>query len=537
MDFTNLEESMYLDLVQYIMTKGIDSDDRTGVGTKSIFSAKLDFDLSKGFPLITTKKINFKHIVTELLWILSGSTNTTFLEKHGCKIWRDWQDENGEVGPIYGKQLTNWQHLIEVERRIFKEEGPVDVKISETISPDYSSNETGLVGKTFTNLSGLKYIVIKEYRTFRPNSDTQTRITLDVQFLKTGYTKIGTFPQAVKAGKIKDIYSPSYHGVACIGDLSAISKERIKMLRHTWTSMISRCYDPSRVGYEKYGGQGVIVSNRWKVLEFFLKDVIELENWHLKLDHPQEYSLDKDFWNTNMYSKETCVWLSKEEQNANSEKCFTFSATKNNNTIYTKNLKRFCRDNDLCSVTAKHCMDGTYEQHKGWTFQKVTTQHRISIRTVNQLKVLVSDLRHNPTSRRHLISAWNVGELREMSLNPCHAFAQCYVREGKLSLQLYQRSADLMIGVPYNIASYSLLLLMLAHVTGLKPGKFHHVFGDVHIYKNHFDGVKKQLERTPKKFPLVKLNPEVDDLFSFTHDDIELVGYEPDGFIKFPIAV
>jgi thymidylate synthase len=285
--FINQEEESYLDLVQCILDTGEESDDRTGVGTLSKFGYQMRFNVGKSFPLLTTKKINFKHIITELLWMISGSTNVAYLHEHGCTIWDSWANEHGELGRIYGSQ---WRDFVGLE----------------------------------------------------------------------------TFPS-----------------LGCVG------------------------------------------------------------------------------------------------------------------------------------------------------------QRPVSI---DQIAELVASLKRNPNSRRHLVSAWNgaellAGGLSKPALASCHCLWQCYVRNGKLSLQLYQRSADLMVGVPYNIASYSLLLMMLAQVTGYEAHEFIHTFGDVHIYKNHINGARKQLERAPKEFPQVCLNLEVEDIFSFKHEDIELVGYNPDKFIKFSIAV
>lgn len=275
----NWGEIQYLNLVHKILHDGIESGDRTGVGTYSVFGEKLVFDLSKGFPLLTTKKINFKNIVTELLWFLRGDTNIKYLQDHECPIWNEWADENGNLGPVYGKQWRRWTNIV-------------------------------------------------------PN------------------------------------------GAATM------------------------------------------------------------------LDKP-----------------------------------------------------------------------------------------------IDQIANMVETLKNNPNSRRNLVIAFNPAEIPEKAPPACHTMFQAYARNGELSLQLYQRSADLMIGVPYNIASYSLLLLMLAQISGLKPGKFHHVFGDVHIYKNHVKGAEKQLDRKAKDFPTVSLNENVTDLFSFTHEDVILKGYDPHGFIKFPIAV
>ena len=157
--------------------------------------------------------------------------------------------------------------------------------------------------------------------------------------------------------------------------------------------------------------------------------------------------------------------------------------------------------------------------------------------SVNQVDRLIDGLKNNPDSRRHIISAWNAGELDQMALTPCHALMQFNVCDGVLSCQLYQRSADLFLGVPFNIASYSLLLLMVAQVCGLKPGEFIHTFGDLHLYSNHLDQAKLQLAREPRPLPRMTLNPDVGDIYSFRYDDFELKHYDPHPSIKAPIAV
>ncbi len=156
---------------------------------------------------------------------------------------------------------------------------------------------------------------------------------------------------------------------------------------------------------------------------------------------------------------------------------------------------------------------------------------------IDQLANVIESLKKNPDSRRHIISAWNVAEVDKMALPPCHSLFQFYVADGRLSCQLYQRSADVFLGVPFNIASYALLTMMMAQVTGYTPGDFVHTFGDVHIYRNHFDQVTEQLSRTPRPLPTMRLNPDVKDLFDFKYEDFTLEGYDPWPAIKAPVAV
>ena len=261
----------YLDLLSHVMEHGIEKRDRTGTGTVSTFGYQMRFDLAERFPLMTTKKLHLKSIIHELLWFLSGSTNVRYLQENGVRIWNEWADADGNLGPIYGYQWRSW-----------------------------------------------------------PASDG---------------------------------------------------------------------------------------------------------------------------------------------------------------------------------------------------------------RSIDQVKNVVTSLKNNPDSRRHIISAWNVGEIEKMALPPCHILFQFYVAGDRLSCQLYQRSADIFLGVPFNIASYSLLTMMMAQVTGYKPGEFIHTLGDAHIYLNHIDQVKLQLTRDPRRLPVMTLNPDVMDILGFTYADFSLSEYDPHPAIKGDISV
>ena len=261
----------YLDLLRHIRAHGVMKEDRTGTGTQSVFAYQMRFDLSKGFPLLTTKKVHWKAIVYELLWFISGNTNVKYLQDHGVTIWDEWADADGNLGPVYGHQWRSWS---------------------------------------------------------APNG-----------------------------------------------------------------------------------------------------------------------------------------------------------------------------------------------------------------RAIDQLSIVINTIKQNPDSRRMLVTAWNPAEIDQMALPPCHCLFQFYVADGKLSCQLYQRSADVFLGVPFNIASYALLTIMIAQVCNLQPGEFIHTTGDTHIYRNHFEQVATQLSREPRQLPRVWLNPEVKSIFDFKYEDIILEGYDPWPAIKAPVAV
>jgi thymidylate synthase len=198
----------------------------------------------------------------------------------------------------------------------------------------------------------------------------------------------------------------------------------------------------------------------------------------------------------------------------------------------------FCRDHNLDESSVYECLRGEKRQHKGWSFEAVASEGLLPrVRLIDQIKEVVAGIKHNPDSRRLVVSAWNVADLPKMALAPCHTLFQFYVAEGKLSCSLYQRSADVFLGVPFNIASYALLTMMIAQVTGLEPGEFVHTIGDAHLYNNHLEQARLQLSRAPRPLPRMILNPQRKRLEDFVYEDFTLVGYDPHPPIKAPVAV
>lgn len=293
----------------------------------------------------------------------------------------------------------------------------------------------------------------------------------------------------------KKLYAPTIFGVATKGSLDKLSAELISLLEPIWNDMIGRCYDTTHPEYSHFGAKGYHVDKSWLVLEHFINDFKKMNDWELKLEYSEEYHLDKFILGSNRYSLATTSWISTREQQYNSDK-------------------------------PQYYIDPT-------NGQKLIIKRKF----VDQIKRLVAGLKHNPYSRRHILSAWNPGELDGMALPPCHTFAQFYVNNGKLSCKMYQRSADFFLGVPFNIASYALLTHMLAQVTGLEVGTFVHTFGDAHIYLNHMDAVKEQLSREPFPLPTLKINKNVNSIFDFKMSDFELLNYKHHDTIKAVMAV
>jgi thymidylate synthase len=298
----------YLDLLRHVLENGKFKPDRTGTGTYSVFGAQTRFDLRKNFPALTTKKLHLRSIIYELLWFLRGETNVRWLQENKVTIWDEWADNEGNLGPVYGKQWRHW---------------------------------------------------VKGSRTRKAANGASSQPTL------------------FDLGE-----SPDGNGITPMGP---------------------------RVRQGKWG--------------------------------------------------------------------------------------------------------------------------------IDQITTVIEQIKTNPDSRRLIVSAWNVADIDSMALPPCHALFQFYVSDGELSCQLYQRSADIFLGVPFNIASYALLTMMVAQVCGLKPGDFIHTFGDLHLYANHVEQAKLQLSREPRPLPQVKVNPAVKKIDGFKFEDFELVNYDPHPGIKAPIAV
>jgi thymidylate synthase len=489
----------YYGLAYNILQNGDDSDDRTKVGTLSSFGDQLRFDLRKGFPLLTGKFVPFDLIRAELLFFLSGSTNNEYLRKlngnNNPTIWEEWSDKNGNLGPIYSHQ---WR-----------------------------------------NFGG----------------------------------KIGSVPQPTP--RIDSGFSTTVYGVASVGFYEKGTSDILDKLLTLWKGMVARCYRVENDNYSYYGGKGVSVCDRWLTFSNFMEDAMSLPNWSGKIGDWDGIQLDKDIVGDGFtYSPSSCVWASKEDNmRAVSDKQWWVKHDDGREDTFVCQAD-FISDNGLNQGNFSAMLRGERAVCQGWRLVKYVDK---SV-GVDQIKVLVDGLKKDPSSRRHIVSAWNVSDLNRMCLSPCHAAVQFRTRKltlvertdladscvmvhaptgganamvmhsfldehnvprYALQCQMYQRSADLFLGAPFNIASYALLTNMVAQVVNMVPEKLIVTFGDVHIYKNHIDQVRELLRRDFNHFPLptLRLNPTVQDIDDFTAEDIVLEGYQSYPAIKAPVAV
>lgn len=405
--------SSYEDLLKDVLDNGVTKTDRTGVGTRSVFGRQIRFDLSEGFPLITTKKVFFKGVAEELLWFINGDTSSKSLEEKKVNIWREWQDDDGLLGPVYGAQLTSW----------------------------YSPSET------------LVEIPVKTTTKFT-SSEPEAKNVLGVGF--------------------------------CDDELR--DQKQDSDVFQLWIDMLRACFDESHPQYVKYGAQGYTVSEFWLNFKEFNQTIHLVPGFYRWRDN-KDLLLDPQYYGSKIFAPDTTVFASSEYIDSTPQ------------------------DSDDSSVVLRKRL------------------------VFNQLEDLVEGIRKDPSSRRHVVSFWNPADIPAMALAPCHMIFQVYVNDGKLSLHIYQRSADLFLGVPFNIASYALLAHMLAQQTGFDVGELVWTGGDVHIYDNHIDAVIEQLSRDPKVFPTLKIVRKPETIFGYRLEDFLVDGYDPHPAIRAEVAV
>ena len=503
----------YHDLLQDILDNGIESEDRTGVGTFSLMHKTMKFDLSEGFPLVSTKKIYWKGVVEELLYFIGGVDNNNILKEKGVKIWNSWGDKNGNLGPMYGHQLRNFGG-----------------KYKNIPQPEpeylYNFNKTNALGKKIYKSKGYGDFIVL-------NKDGKN---CEIEFIFTGYKK-NIRNDKLKNLSIYDPFYPKVKGVAYLGEIETTKNltDNEMYIYRTWVGMISRCYNEKKDTYKYYGGKGVYVCNRWLNFSNFLKDYKLMEGYNKA--SIENLEIDKDKYGDGFcYSPETCSLMSKEENiNQTIHKAHLVENKETQAISYIRNSSIFRDTNGIKNQGNFNSMTrGKRNTAEGWSLIKTENKSLGK----DQLLDTINSIKNNPNSRRHVITLWNPSDLNSQALACCHGTViQFYVKRGKLSCSMYQRSADTLLGVPFNIASYALLTHMIAQVCNLQPGHLFITTGDTHIYKNHIEQVKLQLTREEYPLPTLWLNPEIKDIDDFTYEDIKLVGYKSHPSIKADVAV
>jgi len=545
-----------------------------GIRTKAVPNVFFSHEMRDGFPLLTTKKMAWKAIRVELEGFIKGITDKQWFQDRNCKIWSEWcnpeaveghqymqeyshddtmshEESNAEynsrkkaaqkelncLGPIYGANWINFDGD-------YAPVPQITTGLNKTIKVSLSENcPFDLVGKEFNGTNGIYTVVSYD------GKDRHCNCRFSVKFHTSGFVKDNLCKSQVQEGKIYDPYYPSVCGVACMGEYKDVEipdlhyeedkESTVEAIKNQWRQMIQRCYDKSNKDYKNYGAYGIYVHNNWLIFENFLRDIQRVNGWKFKLDNWSGYHLDKDINGLGFYGLRGCQWTTREDNANHTSQQYYFDAVDpNNNTFFNEyGLARFCRKYNLNVKTVEASIKSKTKTHGGWCFhRKENLDTRPKIKTgTNQLANIVETLRTNPMDRRMVCSAWNPNQIHMMALPPCHYAWNVTVIDNKVNLFWAQRSADLMLGVPFNIASYGLLLSLLAADAGLEVGNLSGVFVDCHIYENQLDGAIEQVQREPQPLPSIELDPNVQnlmapnefDIFNWTHDKVGLVGYNP----------
>lgn len=550
----------YLDLVKNILDNGIPKQPtrmengkpvNVENGTIGLPCQTFIHDMREGFPALTTRKIAFKSTMIELEGFIKGITNKSWYEERGCKFWSYWSNtsqfpyrveecpsesvyrslyneyqlKNRDLGPL--GYSHGWRNFGGHYRPIPQIWTLKDKIINISISDDE------LVGTIHNGQYGT-YTVVKY-----DGKDKYYNKRYSVKFHNTGFTKANVNKKQVLDENIRDPYFPYICDVAATGEYSWIPLEKtviIKLLNQ-WRQMIQRCYNTKNSSYSNYGGNGIYVSNRWLVFEYFLQDIQEISGWENKLENWGSYDLDKDILDKGYYGKDSCLWVTKSDNANNTKQNYFFDAYAPDGTEYKNilGINRFCKKYKLKTKNVEASIINNTLTHNGWKFiRKENLKNKDH--GYDQLKSIVDKLKTNPYDRRMVCSAWNPNQMDMMALPPCHFAWNVMVYGNTISLAWHQRSADLALGVPANIASYATLLLLLAKEANLEPWLLKGDLNDCHLYENQLDEMRQLVSRTPKKLPSANIL-NFNNIFDWTHKDIELIGWNPDKQIKIGLTV
>lgn len=522
----SLYDKQYLDIVDKILTFGYFDSNRTGIDTYKLPHQIMSFDLKEEFPILTSKKVYFKSLTEELLWIWQRQTND--INYLNSKIWDEWADENGKIGKAYGYQISPTERMFEIvkvkKRSDIKVETELKYPLFEIVKPSFDKDEedimySGLYSNNENKL--LKIIDIVEKK------DSIQDTIVNIQFLYTGYIVKNVRFEDIK--NIKDVYAITVCDRGFLGeqDYKNITPEMEKFLYSTWVYMLRNTKKDLDV--------------RWLNFTNFVRDARYLPNWSAKKLEPTEYVIDTNYYCSDVYSKDTCVWLHKQDYQFYINMIPIQVTNKITNKSTVELSLYACVDkyktslddiyNDLLGRVyidelSHQKREGKYEFK--YLLDEEDYVYRYKLPT-NQVNKLIKTLKEDNQSRRMLVSLWNVDDLEEMNLEPCAFLTMWDVTDNKLNLSLIIRSNDLGLGNPFNISQYAVLCNMMAHIVGLEPGLFTCFINNAHIYENQLEGINIQREKPQYEAPKLWINPEIKDFYDFTVDDIKLIDYNHSG--------
>lgn len=549
----SIADKKYKELIEDIYENGVwdtDSNVRTvypdgsPAYTKSIFGKQVVFEEGE-IPLLTSKFVGWRTAFKEmrLFWILQTVKKEDF-EKENVKVWDEWFLKDNTLGKSYAYQFESRpkKEVVKVKKRILNKPSLEKIKVKELLEPNKNSKNS-LIGKKFKNEYG-EYIVLDVFPSGTHYKKSQS---VKVQFLETGYTTIRQMSN-ISDNIVKDAYFRNVCNIAYGGECNNVkgySEKQIKNLRDKWNRMIHRCYDKNNDHYHNYGGKGVFVSNDFLSFEQFLVSIRKLPNFFIaKIDDFEGWSLDKDYYGGNCYSKQTCVWLSEQENKLYRNHIKPIQVTFHDSSvkIYLC-IKDIAEEIGVGTSTVHRWLDGTnttYEKYNLLKINYITNDKEYVYRyklSSNQVVDLLHNIKNNSTSRRLMTSFWNDADTSDKALQECAMQTTWNVRNGKLDLLLYSRSVDTALGLPFNWIQYWFLLQLVAKSTGLKAGRFIHQMGNVHYYCRHEKTLLEQINSETHDSPTFEFTSDNTEFFNFTVDDIKVTNYKHNGKFSYEIAI
>lgn len=516
--------------------------DGTPAYSKSVFGVQVRFDKAIP-PILTTKKVFWKTALKEMMlfWIHQTVKEIDFKNKN-VKVWDEWF-KDGNLGRSYAYQFESHRHhtreVVKVKPRIKEHHGELEnIKVFDKIKPNYS-NDDELIGKKFTSNNCGDAIVIDVYKS---GEYYKKSIGVKIQFVDTNNISIIQKGDLLR-GNFSDNFSRTVCGVGYKGNYKSVKNYKdyeVKHLYHIWNKMISRCYNKKDSGFKDYGGRGIFVDKRWHSFENFLRDVRYVPQFFLARENRfKKWHLDKDYYKSNCYSPDTCVWLEDWENVLYSReygKPFYVESETGEKELFIS-LKdaslKYNFDKSHLAKSLKNC-----KKIKGYKvyYLDINDIYRYEL-SRNQVVELIKNIKENPQSRRLLSSFWNYADVDKKQLQECAWATDWNVKRGYLDLILIQRSADVGLGVVFNWIQYWFLQNMIAHVCGLKVGAFIHQIGNLHYYDKHEESLLGQIKNEQFEAPKIWINQEVKDFFDFTEDDVKLLDYNSGEYIKMEVAI
>ena len=473
-------DKQYFNIIDKILKEGKRKSNRTGIDTISISGCMVEHDMSEGFPILSSKRIAWKTLKVELEGFIKGITDKRWFENRGSFIWSDW------ANPLKVPYGTDEE------------------------SKGRMRNEPDL-GNIYGYIWG--------------NLGSHSRNIVEVTPRVTKHT-IG-----LNLPKGKDIC-----GIATRGFYKrTLSDETEDILYKNWYDMIRRCYIKSSSQYKYYGALGKRVCDRWLTYSNYRTDIERLPRWQDKMREPRRYHLDKDYYGSDHYAPDVCVFLDlKENIMYNNSSLYSFTDGECEHTTLTiKELEQ------LFDVRTIKSYISSGKKYRGYTFKQIAKEGKLYRYQLpcDQLKQVIDTLKTDPNSRRLLVDAWVPSEQANAALPPCHYAFQLLHNEGVLDLSFNMRSSDVFLGLPFNIASYALLLELIAKECGMRAGKLIGFLADTHIYVNHLEQIEEQRSRELRNMPNLMLDYEYDGIFNWSHECADLEQYQPHGPIKAEVAV